>query len=162
MECPFCTEDLNDEAIACKGCGRDLRLVRPLVEENIRLVARIENLQAQVDMARAAVERTTAPLAFWSVHSSLYVAAPAALLIAAHFVIVVVLDVSPLYLRFASILMPLPFGFAMLWFTHHGIAWSILDGILIGLISVAGMLIVVAFMDNISVLPQNAREWRET
>src|SRR5436190_14213243 len=142
MECPFCTEDLNDEAIACKSCGRDLRLVRALIEENFGLVARIEDLQLQVDRARAAVERATAPVSFWSIHGSLYVAAPVILLIAAHFVIVVALDVSPLYLRLASIAIPLPFGFAMLWLSHHGIPWSILDGILIGLISVTGMLTI--------------------
>ena len=35
MECPFCLEDFNDEALVCKGCGRDLRLVRPLIDENL-------------------------------------------------------------------------------------------------------------------------------
>lgn len=162
MECPFCAEDFNDEALVCKNCGRDLRLVRPLIDENLTLVAQIEELQLQVDKARAAVNRKIAPVAFWSIHSVIYVLAPVILLIAAHFLIVVALDISPLYLRFASIVIPLPFGFAMLWFSHHGVPWSILDGIFIGFISVTGMLMVVAFMDNVSVLPENVRELRET
>ena len=33
MECPFCAEELNDTAQVCKSCGRDLRLVLPLLEE---------------------------------------------------------------------------------------------------------------------------------
>jgi hypothetical protein len=162
MECPFCLEDFNEEALVCKDCGRDLRLVRPLINENLTLVARIEQLQIQVDRARAAVERATAPITFWSIHSAVYLVAPVVLLIAAHFFIVVLLDISPLYLRLASIAIPLPFGFALLWLSHRGLRWSILDGIFIGLLSVGGMLTVVAFVDNVSILPESFRDWRET
>ena len=162
MECPFCLEDFNDEALVCKGCGRDLRLVRPLIDENLALIARLEELQTQVERARAAVKRATAPIAFWSSHSAIYVAAPVVLLIAAHFLIVVLLDVSPLYLRLASMAIPLPFGFALLWCSHQSIRWSVLAGASIGLLSVGGMLVAVAIIDNAPVLPVTFRDWRET
>jgi hypothetical protein len=162
MECPFCFEDFNDEALACKNCGRDLRLVRPLINENKALVAQIEELQLQVEKARTAIAQTAAPGRFWSIHFGFYVFIPAVLLVAAHFLIIVVLDSSPLYLRFASIAIPLPFGFALPWLSHHGIRWSVLDGILIGLLSVGSMLTVVAFIDRVPVLPGAARDWRET
>lgn len=162
MECPFCLEDFNDEARVCKGCGRDLRLVRPLINENLDLIARVEELQIGVERARAAVKRATAPIAFWSSHSAIYVVAPAVLLIAAHFLIVVMLDISPLYLRFASMAIPLPFGFALLWFSHQGVHWSVLVGIVIGILSVGGMLIVVGFIDNAPIVPETFRDWRET
>jgi hypothetical protein len=162
MECPFCLEDFNEDALVCKDCGRDLRLVRPLINENLALVAQIEELHVQVGRARAAVERATAPLTFWLTHGAIYLVAPVVLLIAAHFLIVVVLDISPLYLRLASIAIPLPFGFALLWLSHHSMRWSILDGVFIGLLSVGGMLTVIAFVDNIPILPQSVRDWRET
>lgn len=162
MECPFCLEDFNDSALVCKGCGRDLRLVRPLINENLALVAQVEELQIQVERARAAVKRAKAPVAFWSSHCSIYVVAPIALLMVAHFLIIVALDISPLYLRFASMAIPLPFGFAFLWFSHRSIRWSVLVGTIIGLLSVAGMLTVVSFIDNAPVLPQTVRDWRET
>jgi len=162
MECPFCAEGFNDEALVCKSCGRDLRLVRPLIEENLKLVARIEELQSQVNSARAALARATAPLMFWSIHNALYVLAPVILLIAAHFLVTVALNISPLYLRLASIVIPVPFGFGLLWFSHHGIRWSILNGIIVGFISVMGMLTVVAFIDKVDILPEDLREWRET
>jgi hypothetical protein len=162
MECPFCAEAFNDEALVCKNCGRDLRLVRPLIEENLTLVARIEELQLQVNSARAALARATAPVTFWLIHNAIYVVAPIILLIAAHFLIMAALNISPLYLRFASIVIPLPFGFAGLWLSHHGIRWSILDGIFIGLVSVTGMLTIVAFIDHVPILPENFRDWRET
>ena len=162
MECPFCAEDFNEEALVCKNCGRDLRLVRPLIDENVTLVAQIEELQLQVDRARVAIERATAPIEFWLFHSAIYLVAPVVMLIAAHFVITIALDISPLYLRLASMVIPLPFGFSLLWFSHHSVRWSILDGILIGLISVSAMLTVVAFVDKVPILPESFRDWRET
>jgi hypothetical protein len=62
MECPFCLREFSEDAIVCGSCGRDLRLVRPLVRENLALVAQIEDLEVQVDRARAAIERSAAPL----------------------------------------------------------------------------------------------------
>jgi hypothetical protein len=162
MECPFCLEDFNEEALVCKDCGRDLRLVRPLINENLALVARIEELQIQIARARSAIDRATAPITYWSVRIAIYLIAPVALLLAAHFFIIVVFDISPLYLRLASIAIPLPFGFALVWFSHIDVRWSVLVGIFVGIFSVGGMLAVVALVDNVALLPQSFRDWRET
>lgn len=162
MECPYCLEQFNEEALVCKDCGRDLRLVRPVINENLQLVALAMELEDQIHKARAAVARATTPLTFWSTHCAVYILAPVVLLIAAHFLIVVSLDISPLFLRLASIVIPLPFGFLVIWRSHHDIRWAIVDGILIGLLAVTGMLIAVAVIDKVPVLPDNARDWRET
>ena len=162
MECPFCLEDFNEEALVCKDCGRDLRLVRPMINENLALVARIEELQIQIDSSRAAIERSTAPIRYWSVRIAIYFVAPAALVMAAHFLIVAFFDISVLYLRLASIAIPLPFGFALVWFSHTHIRWSFLNGICVGLFSVVGMLAAVSLVDNVPLLPQDFRDWRET
>src|SRR5262245_13733400 len=162
MECPFCLEDFNDEALVCKDCGRDLRLVRPMITENAALVARIEKLQTEVDRARAAIIRATTPLQYWSFRLAIYLIAPIALLLVAHFLIIIILDKSPLYLRVASIVIPLPFGFALVWFSHIDVRWSFLSGLCVGLFSVLGMLSIVSFVDHVPLLPQNFRDWRET
>jgi hypothetical protein len=162
MQCPFCAEEFNDGALVCKTCARDLRLVTPLLKENLALVARVEELQARVNAARAALARTDTPLTFWSIHGAIYVIAPVILLLAAHYAVTILLDISPVYLRLASIVIPLPFGFSLLWFSHHGLGWAALDGIVIGLLGVAGMLAVVAYTDNVPILPDNFVDWRET
>jgi hypothetical protein len=161
MECPFCAEDFNDTALVCKSCGRDLRLVLPIIEENLKLIREAGELQLQINQLRAAEARRAAPLQFWVPNAGIYLIAPILLLLAVHYVITVLMNVPLLYLRLGTLAVPLPFGLALLWFSHHGFRWSLVYGAVVGVCSVAGMLTIVAFTDNVPVLPENAREWRE-
>jgi hypothetical protein len=161
MECPFCAEEFNDAALVCKSCGRDLRLVLPIIEENLELVREAGQLQLQVNVLRAAEQRWSSSLEFWAVHLGLYLLVPIVLLLAAHYIITIQLNVLLLYLRLASIAIPLPFGFALLMFSHHGVRWAALYGALVGAVSVAGMLTVIGYTDKVPILPANALEWRE-
>jgi len=161
MECPFCAEDFNDTALVCKSCGRDLRLVLPIIEENIQLIQQAGELQLQINRLRATEARRAAPLQFWLPNAGVYLIAPILLLLAVHYVITVLLNVPLLYLRLGTLAVPLPFGVALLWFAHHGFRWSLAYGAVVGAFSVAGMLTIVAFTDNVPILPENPREWRE-
>jgi hypothetical protein len=161
MECPFCAEDFNDTARVCKSCGRDLRLVLPIIEENQELIRKAGELQLRVNRLRAAEARQAMPLQFWALHFGVYLLVPIVLLLIAHYVITIMFDVPLLYLRLGSFAIPLPFGFVLLMFSHHGFRWSALYGAVVGAVSVAGMLTIVGFADNIAILPENTREWRE-
>jgi hypothetical protein len=161
MECPFCTETIWDEAIVCKECARDLRLAKPMIIENQRLIEIVEELQHQLDATRAQIARRTAPMAYWLKYQGAYVVPPILMLILAHYVMVVRLDLHPIYLRLASFVIPLPFGFVLLWIAHHGFRWAFAAGMIVGVIAVAGMLTVVGYIDNVSIMPNNMREWRE-
>ena len=159
MECPFCKEDFNDDALVCKSCGRDLRLVRPLIEENASLIREIDD--SRFSRPAASVVSSDGCRCAFGFQLCGYLIAPVVLLVGAHYIITIVLNVPLLYLRLGSIAIPIPFGFALLWLSHHGIRWAIGYGAAVGLVSVGGMLVMVGWTDNIPILPENAREWRE-
>jgi hypothetical protein len=66
-----------------------------------------------------------------------------------------------MYLRLGTLAVPLPFGFALLWLSHHGFRWSLVLGAAVGVVSVTGMLAIIAYTDNVRILPEDLREWRE-
>jgi hypothetical protein len=94
-------------------------------------------------------------------HLGIYILTPVILLLIAHYLITIVLDLPLLSLRIASIAIPVPFGFALLWFSHYSVRWALLCGTIVGVISVTGMLMIVGWSDNVPVVPENFREWRE-
>jgi hypothetical protein len=136
-------------------------LVLPIIEENRALAREADELQLQINRLQGAQQRLNAPLEFWSVHLGVYLLAPIALLLSFHAIITIVLNAPLLYLRLGSIAIPLPFGLALRIFSHHGVRWSALYGIVVAVIGVAAMLTLVGYIDQVSILPEDAREWRE-
>ncbi len=162
MECPFCAETIKDEAIICKHCSRDLRVALPVITEIQETVVELDRLQRQLDRVNASLAMFDRPIRFLFLNGGIYVLLPSLLLIAAHFLITVTLNVSPLYLRIASVIIPLPFGMAAFAVSKIGYRGAFGLGVLTAAVSVTGMLAVVADIDGASIIPETLREWRET
>ena len=161
MECPFCIETIKDEALACKHCSRDLRVVRPVLLEIQDLVAELDTLSHDLDRAGARLQRTKHPIRYFAQLIALYVITPAILLVAAHIVVTIVLNVSPLYLRLASVIIPIPFGYAASPIHKIGFRGALVLGAAAAALSVMCMLTVTGFNDGVPILPESRGEWRE-
>jgi ABC-type nickel/cobalt efflux system permease component RcnA len=68
---------------------------------------------------------------------------------------------NPLYLRAASILIPLPFGYSLYRRTWPRFMPTIVMGLISGVVAVAGMSAVVGLVDHVQIMPADARDWRE-
>ena len=160
MECPFCAETIKYEAIACKHCSRDLRVARPVMLEIQQIVSELDGLQNRLDRANTRLERTRSPVRYVLVRALIYVLAPVLLLVAAHIFVTITLNVTPLYLRLASVVIPLPFGLLLYAREKVGIG-TFLVGVMTASLAVLGMLTVTGINDNVPILPTSWIEWRE-
>lgn len=177
MKCAYCVSDINDAAMVCPVCRRDLYLFRPLQEKiaeleqklkdidtsrHALLEARIAELEARpVAPEPPAIEAEPAKKRNFLVSILFVGVVSLALLLAAHGLIVIIYDLKTLYLRIASLLLPLPFGFA-LYVWHPRNFWkSSLVALVVACLAVIGMSAVTGYVDKVPILPDNLREWRE-
>jgi class 3 adenylate cyclase len=100
---------------------------------------------------------TDVPLRAWMV----FVLAATIALLLAHYLMIMKLDLNPVYLRSFSLLLAAGMGVALPLRTGYGMGAACLAGATVGLLSVFGMLAVVGLTDSTAIIPTGLLEWQE-
>ncbi len=179
MKCPFCAEEVKDDAVVCKHCRHDLTVVRALLD-------RIQDLTRQLDAGTAGQIATARalpvpqqPSPHHSAHERVGMLAGAierrvplvsplatlllalGALLTAHFLIVVHYDLSLFWLHLASLIIPFLFGFLYRQNTTEYLSYDLVAGLLLAAVAVLAMSAVVAEIDKVPLLPADRQGWLE-
>ena len=171
MKCPYCLSDIESEAYVCKVCTKDLYLFKPLIQKvsdleeklsNVSdrevLESRISELQEEL-IYKKELEAEGIVGIFLKISKFLFL--PLLILLMAHAVIIVVYDLKLIYLRLASILIPMPFAFFLFQKKKNPVFPWFLGSLVLAFITVIGMSAITSLVDKTPVMPQSMIEWKE-
>jgi hypothetical protein len=174
MKCPYCLSPVDAEASVCKTCTKDLYLFKPLLQKlealEVKLAAfpdresaeqRIADLESQIEDLQTQREIEQEAAVHWRTQVLQYLGLPLVILLLGHALIIMVYDLSLVYLRVLSIAVPMPFAYALFSRRKRPITVWFMGTVVLAVAAVLGMSTITAVIDDVSVLPSSPIEWRE-
>ena len=172
MNCPYCLSEVSEKASVCKTCSRDLYLLQPMManisvlEEKLAGIPSPELYELRIAELEQLLEEQNQKLAArspiqWVIDIAVYLITPLLLLLLAHWLIAVVYDTKMVYLRIISMIVPMPFAYALFSKHAHKVMPWFIGVLFLAIASVIGMSWITSMVDNSPVWPQNLFEWKE-
>lgn len=171
MKCPYCLSDIDTEAYVCKTCTKDLYLFKPMLQKVSDLEEKLNNVSDRVTLESRISELEEELLykkeleaeGIFGILSKIFkfIILPLFILLFAHAAIVIIYDLKLIYLRLASILIPMSFAFFLFQKKKNPVFPWFLGSLLLAFITVIGMSAITSLVDKTSVLPGSLIEWKE-
>jgi class 3 adenylate cyclase len=97
----------------------------------------------------------------WTSHAWQFIGFPLLMIIVAHHLIVNSFSLNTLYLRIASILIPLPFGIVLGWRARPRSSFALAVGAILGVLATTAMTTSEGLNSGEPIMPSTIEEWRE-